>query len=53
MPDLMISKGGIKAAGVSFATEAEQSFCCKSKRNKEHEKAAQVAKVSKNYRDFN
>lgn len=53
MPDLMISKGGVKAAGVSFATQAEaQAFVAQVKEAKGIEKAAQLAHVSKNYRDF-
>ena len=53
MPDLMISRGGVKAAGVSFTNEADaKAFVAKVKETKNIEKAAQGAKVYKNYRDF-
>jgi hypothetical protein len=53
MPDLMISRGGIKAAGVSFDKELDaKAFLAKVKEVKDISKAATLAKVNKNFRDF-
>ncbi|MCX5921866.1 MAG: peptidylprolyl isomerase [Candidatus Dependentiae bacterium] len=53
MPDLMISRGGVKAVGVSFDKEADaKAFVAKVKETKDITKAAQAANVSKNLRDF-
>jgi hypothetical protein len=53
MPDLLISRGGIKAVGVSFdKMAAAQDFLAKAKASKDITKAAQAAQLSKNVQDF-
>lgn len=53
MPDLMISRGGVKAMGVSFIKEADaKAFVAKVRELKDITKAANVAHVTKNLRDF-
>jgi hypothetical protein len=53
MPDLMVSRGGVQAAGVSFEKEADaKAFIAKVKEVKDIKKAADALKLSKNYRDF-
>lgn len=53
MPDLMISRGGVQAAGVSFEKEAEaKAFLAKAKEVKDIKRAADAAKLTKNFRDF-
>ena len=54
MPDLLISRGGTKAVGVSFDKEDDaKAFLAKVNAAKgDVKKAADDAKLSKNYRDF-
>lgn len=53
MPDLMLSRGGVQAEGVSFEREADaKAFLAKAREMKNVRKAADAAKVSKHYRDF-
>lgn len=53
MPDLIVSRGGVKAVGVSFEKEAEaKAFVGKVRELKDISKAANVAHVSKHLRDF-
>lgn len=53
MPDLVVSRGGVKAIGVSFDKEADaKAFAAKVREMKDITKAAQVAHVAKNLRDF-
>jgi len=53
MTDLVISRGGVNATGVSFSTEADaKAFLAKAKEMKDVKKAADAAKLTKNYRDF-
>ena len=53
MPDLMISRGGVQATGVSFDKELDaKSFLVKARELKDVKKAADAAKLTKNYRDF-
>jgi hypothetical protein len=53
MPDLVISRGGVKAAGVSFEKEADaKAFVAKVREMKDITKAANAAHVTKNLRDF-
>lgn len=53
MPDLMISRGGVQATGVSFDKELDAKiFLAKARELKDVKKAADAAKLTKNYRDF-
>jgi len=53
MPDLVVSRGGVKAVGVSFEKEADaKAFVSKVRELKDITKAANVAHVNKNLRDF-
>ena len=54
LPDLLISQGGVKAEGVSFAKEEDaQAFLAKLKETKQSvEQLARQEGVSDNYRDF-
>lgn len=53
MPDLIVSRGGVKAAGVSFEKEADaKAFVAKVREMKDITKAANAAHVTKNLRDF-
>lgn len=53
MPDLIVSRGGVKAVGVSFDKEADaKAFVAKVRELKDISKAASAAHVSKNLRDF-
>lgn len=53
MPDLVVSRGGVKAIGVSFEKEASaKAFLAKVREMKDITKAANVSNVSKNLRDF-
>lgn len=53
MPDLIVSRGGVKAVGVSFESEASaKSFVAKVRELKDITKAANASHVAKNLRDF-
>lgn len=53
MPDLIVSRGGVKASGVSFEKEADaKAFLAKVREMKDISKAANAAHVTKNLRDF-
>ncbi len=53
MPDLMISRGGVQATGVSFDKETDaRTFLSKARELRDVKKAADAAKLTKNYRDF-
>ena len=53
MADLMISRGGVQAAGVSFDRESDaRVFVAKVKEVEDLKKAADVTRLSKHYRDF-
>lgn len=53
MPDLIVSRGGVKASGVSFEKEAEaKAFVAKVRELKDISKAASALHVTKNLRDF-
>lgn len=53
MPDLMISRGGVQATGVSFDNESDaRAFLSKARELRDVKKAADAAKLTKSYRDF-
>ena len=53
MPDLIVSRGGVKAIGVSFDKEASaKAFVAKVRELKDITKAANALHVAKNLRDF-
>lgn len=54
IPEFLVSRGGVKAQGVSFANDADaQAFVAKAKgKSGEFEKAAQEAGVANSFKDF-
>lgn len=53
MPDLVVLRGGVKAAGVSFEKESDaKAFVAKVREVKSIAKAADISRLTKNYRDF-